>query len=179
MTLCWSLPVVILATRVPLSSLGRLDLTAQAFLYVRQRIVVSCKNLAQESDVSDGQAQSVNLGQAFLVGKRGYMNPQLVEGRVDAAETRTTHPAPQTLQPSYNTRDLFSKCTVSIQVEYLSSKLCHFHSGLCKKHFNIILLSRDHLSDLIESSCFCMLRTTTDLPLVPKIMMDQAERLAI
>ena len=89
-----TLPLMILATRVPLRALGRLDLSSQAFLYVRQRIVVGCKNLAQERDVSDGQAQSVNLGQAFLVGKRWYMNPQLVEGRVDAAETRTTHPAP-------------------------------------------------------------------------------------
>jgi len=94
-----TLPLLILATRVPLRALGRLDLSAQTFLYVRQWIVVGCKNFAQERDVSDGQAQSVYLGQAFLVGKRWYMNPQLVEGRVDAAETRTTHPAPPDVTP--------------------------------------------------------------------------------
>jgi hypothetical protein len=35
------------------------------------------------------------------------MNPQLVEGRVDAAETITTHPAPHTLQQSRCVREIY------------------------------------------------------------------------
>jgi hypothetical protein len=103
------------------------------------------------------------------------MNPQLVEGRVDAAETRTTTPHPHTLQPSYNNRDLFSKCAASMQLEYSSSRLCHFHSGLYNIHFNVILLSHDHLNDLIEISCFHIFRTTRDLPLRPDNN-DEAKR---
>ena len=64
-----------------------------------------------------------------------------------------------------------------MQLEYSSSKLCHFHSGLYKIHFNIILLSHDHFNDLIEISCFRMLRTTTDLPLRPDNN-DEAKRKA-
>jgi hypothetical protein len=103
------------------------------------------------------------------------MNSQLVEGRVDAAETRTTHPAPHTLQPSYNNRYLFCKCAANMQIGYSSSKLCHSYSGLCKIQFNIILLSRDHFNVLIENSCFRVLRTTTDLPLRPDNS-DEARR---
>lgn len=99
--------MVALTARVPLGALGRLDLTPQALLHVRERVVVGRENLTQQRDISDGQAQCVDLGQSLLVGERGYMNPQLVEGRVDAAETRTTHPAPHTLQPSYNNRNVF------------------------------------------------------------------------
>ena len=115
------------------------------------------------------------LDRRFSYGNVGTWTRSSSKAELMLLKREPPTPHPQTLQPSYNNRDLFSKCAASMQLEYSSSKLCHFHSGLYKVHFNIIPLSHDYFSYLTEISCFHILRTTTDLPLRPDNN-DEAKR---
>lgn len=77
--------VFVLTTSVPVLAL-RLDLAAQAFLHVGERIVVGVEHLAQKSDVGDGKPQRVYLAKPLLVRERRHVHPQLVERAVYTAK---------------------------------------------------------------------------------------------
>lgn len=78
-----------LTTGVPSSPLGALGAAPQALLYVGSGVAAGQEDVPEQGDVGGGQAQRVDLGEAFLVGERGHVAAQLVEGRVDAE-----HPPP-------------------------------------------------------------------------------------
>lgn len=80
----------ILTAGVPLGSLG-LPLAAQAPLDVRERVAVGRQYFAQQSDVSDGQTERVDLAEPLLVRKRGHVTAELVERRVYAAKRQRRH----------------------------------------------------------------------------------------
>ena len=79
-----------LTAGVPLGAVGPRGpgVAAQGALHVGEWVAVRRQQLPQQSDVRDGQAQRVDLGQPLLVWERGHVHAQLVERRVDAAESQ-------------------------------------------------------------------------------------------
>lgn len=78
-----------LTARVPGRSPGAGDAAAQALLHEGSGLSAGHQDVPEQGDVGDGQAQGVDLGEAFLEGEGGHEAPELVEGRVDAE-----HPPP-------------------------------------------------------------------------------------
>lgn len=74
-----------LTTSVPFGTFG-LPFAAQAPLYVGERIAVGRQHFAQQRYVCDGQSESVNLTEPFLVRERRHVTSELIERRVDAAK---------------------------------------------------------------------------------------------
>lgn len=69
---------------VPLSSV-RLDFSPETLLDVGEWVVVGEQHLPEQRDVGDGQAQGVDLREAFFVWERWHVHAELIKGRVDAA----------------------------------------------------------------------------------------------
>lgn len=70
----------LLTACVPGCLLLALRVVLQAPLHVRFRIAPREDDLAEESDVGNGQPQRVDLGETLLIREGGYMAPELIEG---------------------------------------------------------------------------------------------------
>ena len=75
---------------VPVDTARGPELTSQALLDVLDWLQVAEKDLPEEGDVGDGQAECVDLAESLLVRKSGNVSAELLEGCVDtgAAEQR-------------------------------------------------------------------------------------------
>jgi len=80
----------VLTAGIPFGAFGR-PLAAQTPLDISQRVAVGRQNFAQQRNVSDGQAECVDLAESLLVRERGHMTAELVERRVDAAKHQTIY----------------------------------------------------------------------------------------
>lgn len=76
-----------LTTRIPIGAI-RFDFAPQTLLHVGQGIVVRLEHLTQQGDVRYGQSQGVDLAETLFVRKGGHVDPQLVEGGIDATARR-------------------------------------------------------------------------------------------
>ena len=75
---------------VPVDTARGPELTSEALLDVLDWLQVAEKDLPEEGDVGDGQAECVDLAESLLVRKGGDVSAELLEGCVDtgAAEQR-------------------------------------------------------------------------------------------
>lgn len=70
----------LLTTCVPGCPLLALHIVPQALLHIGLRFAPREDDLAEESNVGNGQPQCVDLGETLLIRKGGYMAPELIEG---------------------------------------------------------------------------------------------------
>ena len=90
-----------------------LGLFADVVVDVLLGLSVVLHELGQEADVANGQTERVHLGQPFLVGQRGDVGPQALEGIVDALHPPAL-PHVSCLAPSKAQRDLLDTFSFSV-----------------------------------------------------------------
>lgn len=76
--------VVLLTAYIPCCLVMALQIALQALLHVGFGFAAREQDLPKESNVRDGQAECIDLGEPLLVRESRNVAPELIEGRVDA-----------------------------------------------------------------------------------------------